>query len=83
MQQSRTKWVSVTLLFIFIFFFIDEWGAAEAQEEEQLPINRKVGGLTSPGPHVDASLGRTPNPTLPTNASIGVWMCVNVVGSTV
>jgi len=40
-----------------------------AQEEEQSPINRKVGGstLASPGLHFEASLGKTLNPTLPTD----------------
>ena len=30
-----------------------------------------------PGLHVEASLGKTLNPTLPTNVSIGVCVCMN------
>jgi len=44
-----------------------------AQVEEQSAANQKVNCLTLsfPGTHVDVSLGKTPNPTLP-DASIGV-----------
>ena len=46
-------------------------GAAVAQEEEQSPANQtSTPGFS--GPHVELSLGKTLNPTLPTNASIGV-----------
>jgi len=49
------------------------YGAVVAQEEEQSPTNRKVGGSTpASGPHIEVSLGKTLNPTLPTDASIGV-----------
>jgi len=50
-------------------------GVAVAQEEEQSPANRKVYGSTSG--HISVSLGKTLNPTLPPDASNGVWMCVN------
>jgi len=55
-------------------------GAAVAQEAERSRTIRKVGGLTHdfPRPHVEVSLGKKLNPTLPTDASIGVCMCVNV-----
>jgi len=39
-----------------------------AQEEEQSPTNRKVGGF--PGPHVKVSLGKILNPTLPTDVIV-------------
>ena len=54
---------------------------AVAQEEEQSPTNRKRGDSGFPGSLVEASSGNTLIPTLPTDASIGVSMCVNVVGS--
>jgi len=47
---------------------------AVAQEEEQSPANWKVSGLipSFPLPHAEVSLGKTLNPTVPSNASIGV-----------
>ena len=56
-----------------------------AQEEEQSSANGKVGGFTPsfPEPHVEVSLGKTPNTTLPPDASIGVCMCVKEETSTV
>jgi len=57
-----------------ILYGNDRTGAAAAQEEEQSPASQKVGGSipSFPGPHIEVSVGKILNPTLPTD----VWECV-------
>jgi len=47
--------------------YFNDFGAVVASEEEQSSANQKVHGLIPgfPGPHVEVSLGKMVNPTVP------------------